>query len=81
MLVGAVVSVFAPRRVAGGFLGVGGGFVAGALIGAAIEGDCRSDHPCDKGVIVGAPIGAIAGGVLGYRMSSHKTEGVIYYAP
>jgi hypothetical protein len=80
MLAGAVVSVIAPRRVAAAFLGTGGGLVAGALVGAAIEGDCRSDDPCDRGAMVGAPVGAIAGGVLAHRMSRPKTEGVIYHA-
>jgi hypothetical protein len=80
-LVGAVASVVAPRQVAGGFLGVGGGLIAGGLAGAAIEGDCRPDHPCEKGTLIGAPIGAIGGGLLGYRMAGRKTDGVIYRAP
>ena len=70
MLVGVVTTAFAPRQVAGTFLGVGGGAVAGSLIGVAIEGDCSPDHPCDTGATIGGSVGAIGGGVVGYRMSS-----------
>jgi hypothetical protein len=70
MLVGVVTTAFAPREVAGTFLGVGGGAFAGSLIGVTIEGDCRPDHPCDTGATIGASVGSIGGGVVGYRMSS-----------
>jgi len=70
MLVGIVTTAFAPREVAGTFLGVGGGAFAGSLIGVTIEGDCRPDHPCDTGASIGASVGSIGGGVVGYRMSS-----------
>jgi hypothetical protein len=69
MFAGMAITAFAPRRVAGTFLGVGGGIVAGSLIGGAIEGDCRADHPCTKGVLIGDTVGATAGGLLGYRVS------------
>jgi hypothetical protein len=69
MFVGAAITALAPRRVAGTFLGVGGGIVAGSLIGGAIEADCRADHPCTKGVLIGDTVGATAGGLLGYRVS------------
>jgi hypothetical protein len=69
MFSGMAITAFAPRRVAGTFLGVGGGIVAGSLIGGAIEGDCRADHPCTKGVLIGNTVGATAGGLLGYRLS------------
>jgi hypothetical protein len=69
MFVGAAITALAPRRVAGTFLGVGGGIVAGSLIGGAIEGDCSTDHPCTKGVLIGDTVGATAGGLLGYRLS------------
>jgi len=39
MFAGMAITAFAPRRVAGTFLGVGGSIVAGSLIGGAIEGD------------------------------------------
>ncbi len=70
MLVGALTTAFAPSEVAGTFLGVGGGAFAASLVGAGIQGDCRPDHPCNTGVTVGASVGSIAGGVVGYRMSS-----------
>jgi hypothetical protein len=70
MFAGMAITAFAPRRAAGTFLGVGGGIVAGSLIGGAIEGDCRADHPCTKGVLIGAPVGATAGGLLAFRMLS-----------
>ena len=69
MFTGMSITAFAPRRVAGTFLGVGGGIVAGTLIGSAIEGDCRPDHPCTKGVLIGDTVGATTGGLLGYRWS------------
>jgi hypothetical protein len=69
MFAGAAITALAPRRAAGTFLGVGGGIVAGSLIGGAIEGDCRADHPCAKGVLIGDTVGATAGGLLGYRWS------------
>jgi hypothetical protein len=70
MFVGAAITALAPRRVAGTFLGVGGGIFAGSLIGGAIEGDCRPDHPCTKGVLIGDTVGATAGGLLAFRMLS-----------
>ena len=39
MFAGMAITAFAPRRVAGTFLGAGGSIVAGSLIGGAIEGD------------------------------------------
>jgi uncharacterized protein YcfJ len=68
MFAGAAFTALAPRRAAGTFLGVGGGIVAGSLIGSAIEGGCNADHPCTKGVVIGAPVGATAGGLLAFRM-------------
>jgi hypothetical protein len=43
-----------------------GGFLAGGLLGAAIEGDsCNCDDPGLYGFIVGAPIGAGVGAAVG----------------
>jgi hypothetical protein len=40
----------------------------GGYLGAAIEGDrCHCDDPGLKGALIGAPIGAVAGGILGAR--------------
>ena len=44
-----------------------GGFFAGGYTGAWIENTfdpCGCDDPGLKGVLIGAPIGAIAGGVI-----------------
>jgi len=68
MLVGAAITALAPRRVAGTFLGVGGGIVAGSLIGGEIEGGCNAHHPCTQGVLTGGTVGATAGGLLAFRM-------------
>ena len=41
---------------------------AGGYLGAAIEGDrCHCDDPGLKGAVIGAPIGAATGGILGWR--------------
>jgi hypothetical protein len=51
--------------VAGGFAG----FMAGGWIGARIEGNrCVCDDPGLQGFVIGAPIGAVAGAVLGVSM-------------
>jgi len=59
-----------PRKVAGAVVGVVGGFFAGGLIGASLDRNCRCDDPGLQGFIIGAPIGAIAGGVLGFLVAS-----------
>ena len=46
-------------------LGALGGLVAGAYLGAKIEGhSCACDDPGLKGAMIGAPLGAAAGGIL-----------------
>ena len=56
----------AGRIVAGAAVGAVGGFFAGGYLGAIIDGDCGGcDDPGFKGAIIGAPIGAAAGGILG----------------
>jgi hypothetical protein len=59
-----------PRKVAGAVVGVVGGFFAGGLIGASLDRNCRCDDPGLQGFVIGAPIGAIAGGVLGFLVAS-----------
>jgi hypothetical protein len=81
MIVGAVASVVAPRRAAATFLGVGGGLLAGGMTGATIEGDCRPDHPCEKGANIGIGVGVVTGGILGYRLAGPWRASVIYHAP
>jgi hypothetical protein len=54
------------RRIAGAAVGATGGFFGGGFLGAAIEGDsCSCDDPGLKGFLIGAPTGAVAGGILG----------------
>ena len=54
------------RIVAGAIAGSVGGFFAGGFLGAHIEGDrCNCDDPGVGGFLIGAPIGALAGGIVG----------------
>jgi hypothetical protein len=56
------------RKVFGAIVGAAGGFFAGGYLGAAIEGDrCHCDDPGLKGALIGMPIGATAGGILGWH--------------
>lgn len=56
------------RIVAGAIAGSVGGFFAGGFLGAHIEGDrCNCDDPGVRGFLIGAPIGALAGGLLGAK--------------
>jgi hypothetical protein len=54
------------RIVLGAAVGATGGFFGGGFLGAAIEGDrCNCDDPGLQGFLIGAPVGAVAGGILG----------------
>ncbi len=56
------------RRILGAIVGGVGGFFGGMFLGAAIEGDrCDCDDPGFVGALIGAPVGAAAGGILGYK--------------
>jgi hypothetical protein len=55
------------RKFLGAVVGAAGGFFGGAYLGAAIEGECNCDDPGLRGAIIGAPIGAVTGGILGYK--------------
>lgn len=71
------------RGAAGALIGTVGGFFLGAVTGSAIENKlhpCHCDDPGLIGALVGAPIGAIGGGVLGYYASRHVAQDVIYRA-
>jgi hypothetical protein len=52
------------RRIVGGALGGVGGFFAGGILGAKIDGDCGG---CDDPGLIGAPIGAAVGAILGAK--------------
>lgn len=55
-------------RVLGGIVGGVGGFFGGMFLGAAIEGDrCECDDPGLVGALIGAPVGGVAGAILGYK--------------
>jgi hypothetical protein len=41
------------------------GFVAGMWLGPKLEGDCRCDDPGMAGFLIGPPVGAVIGGILG----------------
>jgi len=59
-----------PNRALVVTLGVVGGLFGGAYIGAKIEGSgCQCDDPGLKGAMIGAPVGAIAGGVLAWILT------------
>ena len=56
------------RITAGAIAGGVGGFFGGGFLGAHIEGDrCNCDDPGVRGFLIGAPIGAVAGGILGAK--------------
>ena len=56
----------ATRTILGAIVGATGGFFAGGFTGAWIEGDrCNCDDPGFKGFLIGAPVGAAAGGIVG----------------
>lgn len=56
------------RKVLGAVLGGVGGFFGGGFLGAKIEGNrCNCDDPGLVGFMVGAPIGGVAGSILGYK--------------
>jgi hypothetical protein len=56
------------RKVTGGILGAVGGFFGGGFLGAAIEGDrCECDDPGFVGFLIGAPTGAVIGGIVGAK--------------
>jgi hypothetical protein len=56
------------RIVAGAIIGSVGGFFAGGFLGAHIEGDrCNCDDPGVRGFLIGAPIGAVGGGIVGAK--------------
>ncbi len=59
------------RRVAGLVLGALGGFAAGGAIGVAVSDreSCHCDNPALHGFLIGAPIGAFVGGVIGYALA------------
>lgn len=58
------------RKVAFGLLGAVGGFLFGGYVGAKIEGTrCACDDPGLQGFIIGAPIGAVTGAIVGVKLA------------
>jgi len=57
------------EKAMGAIAGALGGFLAGGLIGASLDRHCGCDDPGVNGFVIGAPIGAIAGGVLGFALA------------
>lgn len=56
------------RKILGGVAGGVGGFFLGGYLGAKIEGDrCNCDDPGFTGFLIGLPIGAGVGAVLGAK--------------
>lgn len=56
------------RKILGGVAGGVGGFFLGGYLGAKIEGDsCDCDDPGFKGFLIGLPIGAGVGAILGAK--------------
>lgn len=57
------------RTVLGAIVGAAGGFFAGGYTGAWIEGNrCHCDDPGLKGFMIGAPVGAVLGGIAGGKL-------------
>jgi hypothetical protein len=54
------------KRAMWAAIGGVGGFFGGAYLGAALEPDCNCDDPGFKGFLIGAPIGAATGAILGW---------------
>ncbi len=52
-----------------GFLGMIGGAFAGGWLDAMLGRDCHSEDPGFKGALIGMPVGAAAGGIVGWRLA------------
>jgi hypothetical protein len=43
--------------------------VGGGYVGVKIEGDrCRCDDPGLAGLLIAAPVGAVVGGIVGFKL-------------
>jgi hypothetical protein len=61
------------RAVVGLVLGAIGGLVGGGVIGAQVSADsCHCANPELHGFAIGAPIGAVVGGFLGYALAERQ---------
>ena len=50
-------------------IGAGAGLLGGGYLGAKIEGDrCHCDDPGLAGFLIGGGIGAVVGGVIGFKL-------------
>jgi hypothetical protein len=73
---GSVTPAYAPRTnvgtaqkatsaVALGFIGA----LGGAWLGAKMDSNCACDDPGMRGAVIGMPIGAALGGIIGWRLA------------
>lgn len=75
----AAERVDVANKALAGVGGAVGGFFAGAYLGRLMEPGCSCDDYGLKGMIVGAPIGAVLGGLAGAHAIKSR-EDVIYRA-
>jgi len=61
--------------------GAVGGFFAGGYGGSLVQPACRCDDPGLKGMVFGAPIGAVLGGIAGAKAITSHTETIYEAAP
>ena len=61
--------------------GAVGGFFAGGYIGALAAPACHCEDPRPKGMVIGAPIGAVLGGIAGAKAIKSHTETIYEAAP
>jgi hypothetical protein len=58
------------RGIIGGVIGGVGGFYLGGVVGAGLQPACWCDDPGLTGFLIGAPIGTVAGAIIGAKVAS-----------